>query len=355
MLRYDYACWSIMVGTIPEWETVKSLKSRSRYLQRNGRSPEEQLIINTALASLPGQPLSTTYLFRYTMELIDSFHNMQGKGIVASMLDSDPPIKRATRRILRLIQGYRGNDPTSYLNWPIFKLLIQENKTTIMDLSGKRMRVLSLGEMCEKKFQIPDGIESKMMFRCVNAGARRILNTKPVKSPVGITLNSALNTHVNGSSERTHVPDSNKSLAISLTSSIERAMQYGAFYMQVIPLGLIIQATPRSCIETNKILKSNKQASKLAINISTAHQEYVPVQISHIAERNIHSITPLLLRGTVITTGQAFSSKVREFWYSGKPFSVRSLIQGSKSFQRLLRKRKRESAPRVRKSRPRTK
>lgn len=186
-------------------------------------------------------------------------------------------------------------------------------------------RLISLSEAVDDKVEIslPEWGNDVDLCRFVNAYSYRILHTpadNATKSVTGDVMH-ALNVHVSGSSERSAKPFTNKSQALSLTSSAEMAMKYGAFYMQLIPFGVFIKASHNSASRTGDILRQGKSIDRIK-NIAERHNEYVPNKITFLQSNDLQSIHLIHLNENGLFEEIQQCSYLQEGWLRRKEYKV---------------------------------
>jgi hypothetical protein len=154
----------------------------------------------------------------------------------------------------------------------------------------------------------------------VNAFSVRVLNT-PVDTEGVVdqddkVLTNVLNVHVSGASERSQKTFTNKSVAMSLTGTMERGMQYARFYGQLLPFVLWIDVDPSTTLKTTVGLeKGGANPYSRNTHIAEAHDEYIPLTVSFIDPKTIRSIRPMLITGDVVVVGDEWRRPYpREYW-----------------------------------------
>lgn len=342
----EHLLFRLLTGGDVSGEEVRGLYTQLQTIVRSGQltetSKQSIVLLETALASrndriYKDNPLSKAFLFRYTMELVKNVHDtflaesytkrgLQYMNMIRRLTDrsAGPQFILAIRNIVSIVKRYYkpGEDLRSFKQFACWKALLRANAVPIFNMGHRR--VLSLGE-CQQ-LDIPNppvDIVRGNRFRAVNAFAVRLTNTpdsvamhSPGEDQKNLT--NILNTHVNGASERSRKPFSNKSKAISLTGSLERALKYAIFYGQFFPIVMLIEVRSETSLRTTEGLRQGGGTPhNQATNISNAHDEYIPLTVSYIPESTIVSMRPMLIRGKNIIFGNVFSKPYpREFWVS---------------------------------------
>lgn len=335
----DKVCWKMLSGKRVSMQEKRQLTT----LHKNIKTDTGMKIISgTALASYKdgtGSPLSGTYIFRYTMELIknvyDSDHEDSGNDILSSLL-KQPKIEPVLHTILNVVNEHYKPDEklTSFEQFECWKQVVSLNAETIQSLSKPDNRILTLEECQHISVTVPNGLNNKRnVVRAVNAFSVRVLNT-PYKKELDAYNDSSLSSvsfiHVAGSSERSQKPFSNKSVAMSLTDEMERAIRYAVYYAQVIPIMVFIQMNKDDAIPTTSVLEygekhsDKKYASGQAYNIAEKHHEYIPKTVSYIDPALIEDMRPLLMTsGPIFEVGDDMGPNYpREHWLQHTPVYV---------------------------------
>ena len=335
----DKVCWKMLSGKRVTMQEKRQLTT----LHKNIKTDTGMKIISgTALASYKdgtGSPLSGTYIFRYTMELIkniyDSDHGDSGNDILSSLL-KQPKMKPVLHTILNVVNEHYKPDEklTSFEQFECWKQVVSLNAETIQSLSKPDNRILTLEECQHISVTVPNGLNNKRnVVRAVNAFSVRVLNT-PYKKELDAYNDSSLASvsfiHVAGSSERSQKTFSNKSVAMSLTDEMERAVRYAVYYAQVIPIMVFIQINKDDAIPTTSVLEygeeqsDKKYASGQAYNIAEKHHEYIPKTVSYIDPAIIEDMRPLLMTsGPIFEVGDDMGPKYpREHWLQHTPIYV---------------------------------
>ena len=336
---YEVVCWKMLTGQY----VSKKEKRQLTTLHKNIKNDTGMKVISgTALASYKdgtGSPLSGSYIFRYTMELIknlsDSEHGTSGNDILVSLL-SQSEFEPVIQTILDVVNKHYKPDEnlTSFQQFECWKQVVNLNAETIQSLSKQANRMLTLEECQHISVTVPDGLNNESnVVRAVNAFSVRVLNT-PYKKTLDTYNDSSLSsssfTHVAGSSERSQKTFSNKSVAMSLTDEMERAVRYAIFYAQVIPIVVFIQINKVNAIPTTSVLEygekhsDKKYASGQAYNIAEKHHEYIPKTVSYIDPRLIEDMRPLLMTpGPIFQVGDDMGPYYpQEHWHVHTPIYV---------------------------------
>ena len=194
-----------------------------------------------------------------------------------------------------------------------------------LNIGASAYRMVSLSEAVDEKVELstPGWLNDVGLCRFVNAYSYRILHTPADDATNQVTgdLMHALNVHVSGSSERSAKPFTNKSQALSLTSSADMAMKYGAFYLQLIPFGVFIKASHNSASRTGDILKQGKSIERIK-NIAERHNEYVPNQITSLQSGDLQSIHLIHLNEDGLFEEIHQCSYLQEGWLRRKEYKV---------------------------------
>jgi hypothetical protein len=219
----------------------------------------------------------------------------------------------------------------------LLRELIKMNVKFINNLSkrlySRRPQLLNLGEIqrllqkedFKSKYITPNNNELKKItgndvrVRCVNIGAKRIKNT-PADAPNNNnqSLHVAVHSHVNGSSERTN--EANKSAVISLTSDMNRALAYGAYYLQIFPVSVLVFVRPRMTEKTTNALEDGKTLP-ITRNIANKHEEYFPKKVSYIPSTDILQIIPAYINpggDYRLSLETDISHNTQEYWVKNK-------------------------------------
>tara|TARA_B110001452_G_scaffold259492_1_gene255915 strand:+ start:5114 stop:6775 length:1662 start_codon:yes stop_codon:yes gene_type:complete len=309
----DQTCWKMLTGGIVGAREKRQLSTLHKNIETDTGM---KIISGTALASYKdgtGSPLSGTYIFRYTMELIknvyDSAHG-NGQNDILSALMKQTACADVLQPILDVINEYYkpGELLSSFAQFECWKRVVTLNADTIQSLSKQDNRMLTLEECQHIGVTVPSSLmeisSNDRVVRAVNAFSVRVLNT-PYKKSLDEYNDSSLSSvsfiHVAGSSERSQKPFSNKSVAMSLTDELERAVRYAVYYAQVIPVMVFVQINKENAIPTTTVLEfgeqnSNKKyASGQAYNIAEKHHEYIPSTVSYIDPSIIVDMRPLIM------------------------------------------------------------
>lgn len=344
VFEVDKVCWKMLTGV----NVTSDEKRKLQTLHRNIREDTgAKIITGTALASHrdavnsgTNSVLKDTFVYRYTMELIKNVHDAKveaksPESILYRLLHSRKSIRTKMKEILAVIdEHYDPNeDLMDFVQFDCWKRVVSLNADTIDSISGLH-RMLSLEECQHIDVTVPDALqEFSGRVRAVNAFSVRVLNTpykKSLEKYDNVSLASASFTHVAGSSERSHKPYSNKSVAMSLTDEMTRAIKYAVYYAQVIPLMVFVQVRPEDTIRTTKVLEygeahsDKKYARGLPYKIANSHHEYIPNTVSYIDPSAIVDMRALMMipgsHGPLFETSKNMGPDYpRESWVANTP------------------------------------
>ena len=340
VFNVDEICWKMLTGKHVTKQEKRQMTTLHNKLETDTGM---KVISGTALASYKdgtGSPLSGTYIFRYTMELIknmyDADHEDSGNDILSSLLNQ-PKMEPIVQNILNVINDYYEPDKPlmSLHQFECWKQVVILNAETIQSLSKRNNRMLTLEECQHIPVKVPVELKtsSTRVVRAVNAFSVRVLNT-PYKKELDAYNDKALPSvsfiHVAGSSERSQKPFSNKSVAMSLTDEMERAVRYAVFYAQVLPVMVFIQIDKQNAIPTTDVLEYGEQhsdkkyASGQAYNIAEKHHEYIPKTVSYIEPSTIVDMRPLVMMpGPIFEVGENMGPNYpREHWLEHTPVYI---------------------------------
>ena len=338
----DQICWKMLTG---EHVSRKEKTQLNTLFNNIVQDLGMKIIIGTSLASSGEEsaPLKGTYMFRYTMELIKNIYDShvemmklprqkRPSTLIYRCLHSEnEDIRRKMTKILAIVLRHfkPQKETTSFEQFDCWKRIVSLNAETIQNFSHMN-RMLTLDECQQIDLPVPEPLRIfSGRVRAVNAFSVRVLNT-PYKPELDVynskSLAGSTFTHVAGSSERSQKTYSNKSVAMSLTDEMSRAIKYGVFYAQVIPLMIFIQVKPETTIKTTTVLeygefKTNKKyAQGQAYKIAEGHHEYIPLNVSVIAPSSIVDMRFLVMKsGPVFVCGPNLGPKYpKEFWVKGK-------------------------------------
>lgn len=339
----DFICWKMLTGQYVSSREKTQLNTLFNNLKEDLAM---KIIIGTSLASHGDDfaPLKGTYMFRYTMELIKNMHDAYedmlklprkkrpSTLIYRCLHSANDYIRQKALSILAVVRRYFNpkKGDTSYEQFECWKRVVSLNAKTIHSFS-RRHRMLTLEECQHIDVPIPEPLDTfSGRVRAVNAFSVRVLNT-PNKDTLAKynskTLAASTFTHVAGSSERSQKTYSNKSVAMSLTDEMSRAIKYGVFYAQVIPIMIFVQVEPETTIKTTSVLdygqiKTNNEkryAGGQAYKIAEGHHEYIPLDVSVISPASIVDMRFLAMKpGPVFVCGQDLGPNYpKEHWVKG--------------------------------------